>query len=181
MQLPNRQIWIIPIVHTLADMGSLAPQIAAARGSESTELIEDFWDQMQQMVLHLEVDFSQVRLYQDSLPECGREAQIVEDVARQGSANFRLLRMLMRKGARIEGTESAELLVEELRLIQSGRGAESERLQALGVERDRYIADRIAQTLQPGEVGLVFLGMMHNIVPHLQPDIAIKFPFHITA
>ncbi len=179
--MSQRQVWIIPIVHTLADMGSLAPAIAAARGAESTELIEDFWEQMQQMVLHLEVDFARVRLYQDSLPECGREEQIVEEVARQGSANFRLLRMLMRKGARLEGTESAELLVEELRLIREGQTGQAERLKALGEARDRYIAGRIGQTLEPGEVGLVFLGMMHNIVGYLDPEIEVRYPFHITA
>lgn len=176
----RREVWIIPIVHSLADMGSLATQIAAARNEDATSLIDDFWDQMLQMVLHLELDFKRVRLYQDSLPECGREEQIVEDVARQGSVNFRLLRMLMRRGARLEGTESAELLVEELRLVRSGVTGKAERLRELGQARDKYIAAKISASLEPGEVGLVFLGMMHNVVPFLPSDIGVRYPFTIT-
>ncbi len=186
MLLAARQVWIVPIVHTLADMGSLAPQVAAARAPDATGLIEDFWDQLQNHVLRLEVDFRQVRVYQDSLPECGREVQIVEEVARSGSANFRLLRMLMRRGARVEGTESVELLLEEFRLVRQGIGIErgperAERLRQLGLERDRYIAARIDETLQAGEVGIVFLGMLHDLPPHLATDIEVRYPFTMTA
>jgi len=40
-------------------------------------------------------------------------------------------------------------------------------------KRDRYIAAQIARTLDPGETGLIFLGMLHSLVGRLPRDIEI--------
>ena len=41
-------------------------------------------------------------------------------------------------------------------------------------EIDAYIARRIAETLPPGGVGLLFIGQAHSVVPHLPADIAVR-------
>jgi len=58
------------------------------------------------------------RLYQDGLADCGREKEIVAELAKAGSRNYRLLLRLIEKGAIIMGTESAELLIREYQLMK---------------------------------------------------------------
>lgn len=81
------------------------------------------------------------------------------------------------------GTESAELLVEEYQLAitalnagAGGAGRRQLRSAALLEKRDRYIAARINATLEPGEMGILFLGMLHAVEPHLKPDIKVVYP-----
>ena len=40
-------------------------------------------------------------------------------------------------------------------------------------KRDNYIAKRIDETLTQGEVGILFLGAYHNIIPKLAKDIRL--------
>lgn len=62
--------------------------------------------------------YPRVRLYQDGLPVCGREVEITTDLARAGSRNHQLLLRVMERDATLMGTESAELLVRDYRLIK---------------------------------------------------------------
>ncbi len=77
------------------------------------------------------------------------------------------------------GTESPHLLVEEYELnrqAMAGQAVEGhkERAKTLLEARDRFIADRINKTLQPGETGLIFLGMAHSLEGLLPQEIAVE-------
>ena len=50
-------------------------------------------------------------------------------------------------------------------------------------KRDRFIASRIDTTLHEGEIGMLFLGMLHSIAPLLAKDIKLLnlLPFDRTA
>jgi len=48
-----------------------------------------------------------------------------------------------------------------------------ERTRTILEKRDQYIAEQIARTLEPGETGLIFLGMLHSLVGRLPRDIEI--------
>jgi hypothetical protein len=183
-------IWI-PILHTQADLGSMSESVqqvyihkmGKGKWDRHQQMIEKMWDKIGQAVNRLNLDYSQVRLYQDGLPNCGHEEAIVRDLARSGSRNHRLLLELMEKGARLTGTESPELLLEEYELARSalvsmGRsrsGSPTRPQQELGKalleRRDAYIADRINKTLEPGVTGQVYLGMLHSLEGRLAPDI----------
>jgi len=128
-----------------------------------------------------------VRLYQDGLPVCGREAEIVADLAQKGSRNHQLLLRLMAQGAILMGTESGELLLQEYQLARQAltsrtpRAAElaarrRSRGEALLEQRDRFIARRIHETLQKGEAGLLFVGMLHAVERFLPKDIKVVYP-----
>lgn len=83
------------------------------------------------------------------------------------------------------GTESAALLLEEyelvkeaLQLLASGstdnfREAHLNRRAALLQQRDRYIAERIGETLRPGETGMVFIGLLHSLRDYIPEDIEV--------
>ena len=196
MKDPERTLIYIPVIHTPADMGGLSDALNRATlrkfGQKSLKrkiyMINKMWAEIEQTIEGLDLRYEKVRLYQDGLPVCGREAEIVRDLTRAGSRNHRLLLRLMERGATIMGTESSELLVEEygqvkqwmtVEDVRQGREIEA-RLKALADElirkRDRYIADRIDQTLQIGETGILFLGMLHALENQLHKDIRVIYP-----
>jgi hypothetical protein len=159
------------------------------RGWErNVNLIGGLWAQIEQGIESLVLPYERVRLYQDGLPVCSREVEIVTELAKAGSRNHRLLLRLREKGATIMGTESSELLVEEYQLVKdalaSGKPRGATRGEAgrkalrdsLLERRDQYIARRINDTLQVGETGLIFLGMLHSVRPWLAKDIRVVYP-----
>jgi hypothetical protein len=194
----ERTLIYIPIIHTQADMGALSESIErwkvkrlGRKGWErNLNLVDKLWAQIEQAIESLVLPYERVRLYQDGLPVCGREAEIVQELAKAGSRNHQLLLRLREKGARIMGTESSELLVEEYQLVKqdfaSGKREVAIRGEArrkalrdsLLKRRDQYIARRINDTLLAGETGLIFLGMLHSVGPWLDKDIRVVYPIH---
>jgi hypothetical protein len=87
------------------------------------------------------------------------------------------------------GTESPELLLEEYRLsrelaelgeptqvtllVQKQRKIRNKLL----YERDRYIGNLISSTLNGGETGILFMGIMHSPQRFIPDDIEIEYPF----
>ena len=143
-------------------------------------------------LLALPLEWPRARLYQDGLPVCGHEAEIVRDLARQGSRNHQILLEAMARGATLMGTESAPLIVAEYRrvqkLIEASRLMESEsdaaalELRAEGErllrERDAFMADRIDSTLQEGETGLLFIGLLHRVDELLGDGFEVRHVIH---
>ncbi|MGA2446559.1 MAG: hypothetical protein ABSG50_14145 [Opitutaceae bacterium] len=193
-----RRLIHIPVIHTQADMGSLGPAIQAIsiqelgqQGWEQTvTLVNKIWSQIEQAIGSWSLPYSKVRLYQDGLPICGRELEIVTALAKAGSRNHQLLLHLKRQGATIMGTESAELLVREYKLtkeiLAAHKSAQAthleDRLKTLSKnllqQRDQAVAERINRTLSPGEIGLLFLGMLHSLDKWIAKDIQITRPIH---
>lgn len=189
----NRRLVYIPIVHTLADMGALGASIqrvklaklgrqGLARGAA---VVEGMWAEIERVVADLEVRPGGVRIYQDGLPVCGHVQEIVSELAEAGNRNHRLLLSLQARGAVLMGTESAELLIEEYQLataaLTPGRAPDAknrhDRLRdSLLERRDRYIADRINRTLMDGEMGILFMGVLHEVTKSLEPDIFLMYP-----
>ena len=185
-----RTLLKIPIIHTAQDMGTLRDKTEQEYldrfGHEKwlahLKSIDAIWDGISQTIIALELPCAAVRLYQDGLPVCTKEAEIVRDVARQGSKNHRLLLELMAQGARLMGTEDANLLLQEYQLHQPRPAANDasnaqtlrEQGRELLLQRDRFIAERINQTLLTNEIGLLFLGLAHGIEPLLNPDILVR-------
>ncbi|MCJ7502091.1 MAG: hypothetical protein MUP80_03395 [Acidobacteriia bacterium] len=153
-------------------------------------LVDKLWARIEQAIESLILPYERVRLYQDGLPVCGREVEIITELAKAGSRNHRLLLRLREKGATIMGTESSELLVEEYQLVKevfaSGKPKVATRGEArqkalrdsLLKRRDQYIARRINDTLLAGETGLIFLGMLHSVRSWLDKDIRVVYPIH---
>ena len=190
-----RRLIYVPIIHDLADMGTKAEPLKQAFigrfGNERWErhraVIAEVWGGIRRKLLNRELPWDRVRIYQDGLPVSGRELEIARDVAAQGSQNYRLVLELVGKGATLMGTESPDLLLQEYRLITrmvtahplaepdtaspDSRAEARELLRA----RDAYIAHRVSDTLGEAGVGVLFLGMMHQVDQLLPTDIAVEF------
>ena len=119
----------VPVVHSTAEMGSAAPAYKAAfvarygegKWAERSAEFDAIWRAIADAIKALGLDLERVKLYQDSLPVCGRESALVQDLAAQGSRNHQLLESLVRGGATLVGTESPTLLLDEYKLLAIAR------------------------------------------------------------
>jgi hypothetical protein len=188
-----RRLIHIPIIHTAADLGSLAEAVRAHYAkicgetdwSRREQAVQLLWNDIQTGLDGLHLDYRDARIYQDGLPICGFEERIVRELANAGSSNHQLILRLVDKGATLMGTENPSLLLEEYEMQKRALGSpasggsaperHSEKhadhvLQA----RDTFIARRIADTLQEGETGLLFLGALHRLDAIRATDIQVE-------
>ncbi len=198
-----RKLHIIPIVHSSADLGELAPQVADAKSKllsdrafdANTGSVRAFWSGLRQAIENWDVDYRSLVLFQDALPVAAddrgeMEQRIVADLAAQGSQNHQILQWLIDRGARLVGTESADLLLQEYRLaketLQSAleefedapaSAAADDRAGELLARRDEFIAARINSVLDDSSIGVLFLGLMHCLDGKLDADIEVLYPF----
>jgi hypothetical protein len=177
-----RRLLYVPIVHEGADLGSAGPAVergssawaGAERWARHQEVVRQLWEQVD---AHLRAfDPRRLALYQDGLPAEGAAGRrIVEEAARRGSANYRLILRLLEDGARLVKTEAPELLLEEhSRSMSAQRGGRREESDDLLERRDAFIAATINNTLRDDEIGVLFIGAQHRVAPGLAVDIAIE-------
>ncbi len=195
----RRTLIYVPIIHTQADMGALSESVQRVkiqrlgrRGWErNLDLVDQFWSRVEKVVQGLSLPRPPLRVYQDGLPVCGREVAIVQDLAKAGSRNHRLLLQLKERGAILMGTESSALLVEEYQLMRNTLSVEKTKAATRGEprrnalkdtllrRRDQFIGRQINATLLAGETGLIFLGVLHSLTEWLDEDIHVVYPlFH---
>ncbi len=193
-----RALIYVPIVHSEVDLGSMAEEVrrrfqeafGADEWARRFASVEAMWDGLRTKLCALPVDWSRTRLYQDGLPVCDREHEIVRELAAKGSRNHQLLVELMGRGATLVGTESPELMVKEYRRVQrlvhaSRESAEDEAGEELKREgesilreRDAFIAARIDSTLREGETGILFLGLLHRVDELLGDAFEVRHMIH---
>jgi CHAD domain-containing protein len=116
-------LYYVPILHTGAELGGLEQDVRRRMGEEvfqqRQKVIDAAWDRVEMWAATLEPSLARCKLYQDGLPLCGIEEQIVRDLAARESRNHRLLLRLIERGATLLGTESPELLVSEYELAKA--------------------------------------------------------------
>lgn len=182
----------VPIIHTSADLGSLAEDVAK-RGiadlgreiwQEHIKTVNGFWDTI--LVYFSSIDVSGMKIYQDGMVaegEMGR--RIAEDGVRLGSKNYELVENLLKRGAILVKTEDFQLVKEErdrLLEVTSARRTSQKLIAFLKYKfvknsllnrRDKFIIQRIIETLLDGENGILFIGAYHNIKNKLPKSIHI--------
>ena len=181
-----RRLIHVPVIHTSQDFGSQLEAVRRAYVSrhgirawqQHLASVRQFWEQVRRAVRPLVKTAATLRVYQDGMPVCGREVELVRELAALGSENHRLLLELVERGAVLMGTEDPELLRREQERSRGaaalGERASRAHYDELIERRDRYIAGRIDATL-PGEgvVGLLFMGALHRVTQYLPKDIEV--------
>lgn len=193
-----RALIYIPIIHSALDLGSLSDGLRRALeeafGAEAwarrSASVEAMWEGIRQMLLALPLPWERARLYQDGLPICGREREIVQELASRGSVNHQLLVELQARGAALMGTESPDLLMAEYgrarRLVQAAQRHEPDAAVAalrregevILHQRDAFVARRIDTTLRDGETGILFLGLLHRVDELLAGKVELRQLIH---
>ena len=188
-----RTLIYVPVIHTSADLGSLAKDVTkrgiADIGEDVWEkhkvAVEKFWDVISDYFGS--IDVSGMKVYQDGMVADGEVGQrIVEEGAKSGSRNYELVARLLKKGAILVKTEDFKLVKEELYRLVALTQAKSISHKLIAFikyklvknmlldKRDRYVAKRIDETLHHGEKGILFIGAYHNIKTKLPGNIQIK-------
>jgi pheromone shutdown protein TraB len=188
-----RMLIYVPIIHTSADLGSMAKEVAKRGirdlGQELWEkhrkTVECFWDVISDYFDS--VDVKGMKIYQDGMvaeDEIGK--QIVEDTAKAGSKNYQLVSRLLERGAILVKTEDFKLVKKEYDRLLAITQAKSMTKKIIAFikyklvkvillnRRDNFIANRIDQTLKADEKAILFIGAFHNIKKRLPKDIQIK-------
>ncbi|MBU4284548.1 MAG: hypothetical protein KJ968_05560 [Nanoarchaeota archaeon] len=190
-----KKLILIPIVHTPADMGSMKEtlkqlgikKLGEKKWEENLEKIKEFWNKVEAAIDKLDLDYSRVRIFQDGMPCSGELAiKIVNETAAKGSRNYQIIKKMIEKGAKIEETESRELLLKEYDYVKEFTEAESkdkktealkkyeEAKDGLIKERDEFIANKINSVLKNNELGFLFIGARHNVKAKLASDIKVE-------
>ncbi|MFQ6067021.1 MAG: hypothetical protein ACE5K3_07070 [bacterium] len=187
-----RKLLYVPIIHTEADLGSVAAAIdkrssqmcGKEHWNQHKKAVSGFWDSIANYFDLL--DASNLKIYQDGLMidgEIGKK--IVEEGAKKGSKNYKIILKLVGRGAEIRKTEDIHLLKKEydtlIKLSQTKSPIEKTlayighklRKDPLMKKRDKFIAKRINETLQDGEAGVLFIGVYHNVLPQVSRDIIV--------
>ena len=116
----TKQLIYIPILHTEADMGSLASgmkktyisRFGKTKYSSHARAIDEMWNGMKKRLVALKFNLSKTKIYQDGLTNCGIEQKIVQDLAKRGSLNHLLVMWLIEQGSTLVGTEDPDLLIQ---------------------------------------------------------------------
>ncbi len=188
-----RTLIYVPVIHTRADLGSLADNVIKRgiadlgedfwKGHEKT--VEGFWEAIIKYFKSFET--AEFKIYQDGMVAEGEMGQkIVEEGVKSGSKNYEIISSLLQKGAILIRTEEFNLVKEERDRLSAITQAKSSARKITAVikykliknrllgKRDGFIAKRINETLKDGETGVVFIGAYHNIKKYLHNDIQIK-------
>ena len=188
-----RTLFYVPIIHTSADLGSLAPAVNR-RGIAG--LGEDLWTQHRLTVEGFwrviatwcdSVNVAGMKLYQDGMITDGEVGQkIVEAGVKAGSQNYELVDRLLRRGAILVKTEDFALVKQERDRLLAMTQTKSTTLKLIAfmkyqfvknrllAQRDRFIAGQIAQTLPENQTGILFVGAYHVIRPNMPADIQVR-------
>ncbi len=115
-------------------------------------------------------------------------SKLVDALIEKRIPSYLIIEKLIEKGARIHGTESQALLVEEHKMwVNIANGINAEGIYTEGIdtnllrkvklliERDEFIAKRIDETLPEDGIGVLFIGAAHKADEELRkfPDIKI--------
>lgn len=189
----------VPILHTPREVGdsfSFLKDEIFKKGTpvslatiEQEKAVNEMWDGICEKIKGLNISAASFRIYQDNLPVCGREKEITAKLAEKGSRNHKVILELVNKGARLEGTEDPNLLIEEYdyltELFRGSRNSELDYKAAmkkyinesaeLMKKRDVFIANRIKDTMQDGETALIFIGVRHQLEKLLNQQFIITY------
>ncbi len=187
-----RKLYLIPIIHTSADMGSLASALDETAKTEfgqeawqrHKEAISNFWDYIGRFFESLEV--KGFKIYQDGMVANGADGlRIIREGINQGSKNYEIIGKLIGRGAILVKTEDLALVRQEYTHIAKIARAKSPREKEVWAlryklaqgrllrQRDDFIAKRIKDTLGEGETGILFIGAHHEILSRLPKDIEV--------
>jgi len=188
-----RTLLYVPIIHTSADLGSLAKDVER-RGLEKfgenmwrdhLRTIDGLWDAL--FLYFDSIKVSGAKIFQDGMFADGDMGlKIIQEGEKAGSKNHQLVSKLLRRGAILVKTEDFNLVKKErdrlLKMIRAKTTVEKifglfvykSTKKTLLKQRDEYIAQRIDLALQEDETGILFIGAYHDIKPRLPRDIKIK-------
>ena len=185
-----RVLYHIQIMHHVSEVGG--PELFGLRSGAKelrlySELLKNYWQEVEEVLRSLIPSFRGVYIYQDSFLRMHirfLEKNFQALVAQCKSPNFLFIKKLIDEGAILEGVEEADVDLAYRRALRMKnfssfhKGME----RALLDLRDHVIARGIAATLPMDGTGILFIGCGHRVDYHVQrnaSDIQIVKPIQL--
>jgi len=190
-----RNLIYIPIIHSSADMGSMAAELTQKSIDEFGEefwkthvdTVNKYWEVIRLYCDAIDFGGKPVKIYQDGMVADGGIAlKIMEDSVKAGSKNYEIISRLVNRGAIIVKTEDLSMVKKELDMLKSIPSSGTLIMKVIRiirfkisrhkllVQRDKFIAESIDATLDPNETGIIFIGAYHHVLDKLRKDIVVK-------
>ena len=189
-----RTLIYIPIIHSVADMGSMGEELKRKSVSElgenlwqkHTDTVNGYWGAIESYFENIDIYVKGIKIYQDGMFVDGEMAmKLIRDGVKSGSKNSEIVLKLINQGAILIKTEDFKMVKDEydgLQSILKSKTNIKKLIQLLRYKiskpiflrrRDRFIAATIDETLEPNETGILFIGAYHNVIKRLPKDITV--------
>jgi hypothetical protein len=189
-----RTLIYVPIIHSIADMGSMGEELKrkSISGFQESEwqkhidTINGYWEAIESYFENIDIYIRGTKIYQDGMFVDGEMAlKFVSEGVKSGSKNSEILSNLIDRGAILIKTEDFEMVKAEYDGLQSILKSKNNIKKLLILlrykflkskflkRRDKFIADRIDKTLDQNETGILFIGAYHNVMKRLPKDIIV--------
>jgi hypothetical protein len=187
-----RKLFFVPIIHSPVDMGTIGDTLSRTSSSvlgkevweEHLKTVSRFWDSILQFANSLK--FGNCNIYQDGLVAAGEDGlKIINQGVKQGSVNYKIISILIARGAVLTKTEDIALVQREYDYLKKITSAKTPReREAAGLryrlaqrklldERDNFIAKTVENTLDESGTGILFIGAYHDVISRLPGDIQV--------
>ena len=189
-----RTLIYVPIIHSIADMGTLGDELKRNSVSvlgenlsqKHTDTVNGYWEAIESYFENSDLYFKGIKLYQDGMFVDGEMAmKLIRDGVKSGSKNSEIVSNLINRGAIVVKTEDFKMVKDEYDGLQSVIKSKiniNKLIQLLRYKilkpillrrRDRFIAATINETLEQNETGILFIGAYHNVIKRLSKDITV--------
>lgn len=179
-----RTLYYVPMLHTPKELGGLKEKIQKIERRRYGEQyvktlfgeIEKFWKEAGQRIVNAGLFnkeiASKTHIFIDGLPNVADNLVeiIVSDLTKQNIPIYQIVKKLQRSGAKVHGTEDPKLLKKEYELWTKAtqeQPIDLKTAQSLLEMRDKAIAERINETVPDNEIGVLFIGKAHDVLPKL--------------
>lgn len=185
----SRWLYYIPILHMEEELGGLKETLIEAHkslfGAQQTEVLfketKEYWElvaeRIEKAAFYERETASRLHIFIDGLPN-GKEdlvQELVQNLIASGKIlAYQMIAKLQTAGAKVHGTEDFKWLIKEDNYWKAVVGRERLRNpqeeKELLENRDKAIIDCINEVVPQEEIGIIFIGGMHNVVkPLTQP------------
>jgi hypothetical protein len=189
-----RTLIYVPIIHSVADMGSLGEELKRKSVSglgenlwqKHTDTVNGYWDAIESYFENIDRYIPGIKIYQDGMFVDGEIAlKLISDGIKSGSKNSEIVSTLISRGAILIKTEDFKMVKDEYDGLQSVLKSKTNIKKLIHLlrykiskpiflrRRDRFIAATIDETLEPNETGILFIGAYHNVMERLPKDITV--------
>ena len=189
-----RTLIYVPIIHSVADMGSLGEELKRKSVSglgenlwqKHTDTVNGYWEAIESYFENSDLYIKGIKIYQDGMFVDGEMAiKLIRDGVKSGSKNSEIVLKLINQGAILVKTEDFKMVKDEydgLQLILKSKSNIKKIIQLVRYKmmkpillrrRDQFIAATIGKTLEQNETGILFIGAYHKVIKKLSKDIRV--------
>ena len=189
-----RTLIYVPIIHSVADMGSLGEELKRKSVSglgenlwqKHTDTVNGYWEAIESYFENIDLYIKGTKIYQDGMFVDGEIAlKLISDGIKSGSQNSAIVSKLINRGAILVKTEDFKMVKAEydgLQLILKSKSNIKKLIQLVRYKilkpillrrRDLFIAATIDKTLEQNETGILFIGAYHKVIKKLPNDITV--------